>query len=242
MRYSESDLEKVVNQLREDLLSRSSEKGKITGQYYFKEEIKTYGIRNPEVHKLSKQYYYEIKGIEKVEIFNLCDMLWQSGYIEEAIIACDWTFAIRKKYEKSDFKIFEKWIKNNINNWASCDTFCNHTIGEFVMQYPEFLKELIAFADSKNRWVKRAAAVSLIVPLRKGLYIDTAIEIANKLLLDTDNMVQKGYGWMLKVAFAKNPEIIYNYVNQYKAVMPRTALRYSIEKMPPEMKAELMQK
>jgi len=235
-------LQEVIDLLREDLVLNSNEKARLAGQHYFKEEIKSYGVKNPIVHKLSKSYFNEIKSLGKTEIFKLCDILWQSGYIEESIVACDWTYSLRKQFVKSDFEIFRKWIYNNVNNWASCDTFCNHTVGDFVMKYPEFLNELLTFTESKNRWVKRAAAVSLIVPMRKGLFIETALEIADRLLLDPDDMVQKGYGWMLKVAFSKHPEEIYNYVLKNKFVMPRTALRYAIEKMPSDLKVELMSK
>lgn len=67
-------------------------------------------------------------------------------------------------------------------------------------------------------------------------------EIADILLLDRDDMVQKGYGWMLKAASESHQTEVFNYVLSKKAVMPRTALRYAIEKMPKELKAEAMKK
>lgn len=233
-------MQEVINLIREDLVLNSNEKARLASQHFFKEEIKLYGVTNPIVHKLSKTYLKEIKSLDKTEIYNLCDILWQSGYLEESIVACDWVYALRKEFAHSDFEIFKKWIYNNVNNWASCDTFCNHTIGDFVMKYPDFLNELLTFTQSENRWVKRAAAVSLIIPMRKGIFLNTALEIADRLLLDNDDMVQKAYGWMLKVAFSKHPEDIYNYVFKNKSVMPRTALRYAIEKMPITLKTVLM--
>ena len=67
-------------------------------------------------------------------------------------------------------------------------------------------------------------------------------EIADILLLDSDDMVQKGYGWMLKVASKEHLDEIFRFVTDHKAEMPRTALRYAIEKMPAEMKAKAMKK
>ncbi|MDD4614505.1 MAG: DNA alkylation repair protein, partial [Caldisericia bacterium] len=61
-------------------------------------------------------------------------------------------------------------------------------------------------------------------------------------LLDTDDMVQKGYGWLLKVASQTHETEVFEYVIKYKSTMPRTALRYAIEKMPPERKQEAMRK
>ena len=168
--------------------------------------------------------------------------LWQTGYIEETFIACNWSYNLHKSFEPKDFEIFERWIKKYINNWASCDTFCNHTVGEFIEMYPEYLSKLKEFAKSENRWVRRAAAVSLIVPAKKGKFLKDILEIADVMLLDKEDMVQKGYGWMLKVASHKHQQVVFDYVVSKKAVMPRTALRYAIEKMPAEMKTIAMRR
>jgi 3-methyladenine DNA glycosylase AlkD len=162
--------------------------------------------------------------------------------MEESFVACVWSEKLGKQFEPADFEILERWIKNYVSNWASCDTLCNHTVGDFMMMYPEFLAKLKELAHSENRWVKRAAAVSLIVPARKGLFLNDILEIADILLMDGDDMVQKGYGWMLKAASQAQQQAVYEYVMSKKAVMPRTALRYAIEKMPGELKKQAMQK
>ena len=90
--------------------------------------------------------------------------------------------------------------------------------------------------------MRRAAAVSLIIPARNGKFLKDILEIADILLLDKDDMVQKGYGWMLKAASQAHQQEIFNYVVEKKAVMPRTALRYAIEKMPKELKTKAMAK
>jgi 3-methyladenine DNA glycosylase AlkD len=169
-------------------------------------------------------------------------MLWQSGYIEESLIACNWSYYIHKKYEPADFEIFEKWISRYVSNWATCDTLCNHTIGVFVEMYPDFLTKLKEFTKSDNRWMRRASAVSLIIPARKGKFLNDIKEVADLLLSDKDDLVQKGYGWMLKAASESHQKEIFDYVILNKAIMPRTALRYAIEKMPEEMKRIAMEK
>ena len=129
-----------------------------------------------------------------------------------------------------------------MNNWATCDTFCNRNMGDLILKYPDFLSELKKFTKSDNRWMKRAAAVSLIVPARKGLFLSDMFEIALILLEDPDDMVQKGYGWMLKVASQTHQNEVFEFVMQHKQRMPRTALRYAIEKMPEDLKKQAMSK
>ena len=235
-------MKEIVARLEKELEKMSDAKLQQTSQRFFKESIKTYGTKTGDVVKLGKAYFKEIKDLKKEEAFELCESLWQSGYLEETFIACEWSYNMRKQFEEKDIQIFERWIDRYVTNWASCDTFCNHTVGEFVMMYPKHIATLKKWMKSNNRWMKRASAVSLIIPARKGMFLNDIFEIADTLLLDSDDMVQKGYGWMLKVASQSHEKEVFDYVMNHKSNMPRTALRYAIEKMPKELKAQAMAK
>ena len=248
----------ILAELRQMLLDSVDKKFQATGDRVFKEEIKMYGVKVPVAGRIGKDVFQKIKKLPKQEIFELCEELWQSGWIEEGHIACNWSYALHKQYEPADFKTFERWVRTYITNWATCDSLCNHTVGTFVEMYPEYVGELKKWTHSDNRWMKRAAAVTLIIPAREGLFLGDILEIADTLLLDSDDLVRKGYGWMLKAASLSEPtaaanrldqetrkkhlEAVFDFVMKRRAVMPRTALRYAIEKMPPELKAEAMMK
>lgn len=232
----------IIEKTRQELRKNIDEHTKETGQRFFKEKIKLYGVKTAVVNKIGKECFKDIKGKSKNEIFNYCEELWQSGYMEESFIACNWSYNIRKEYEPGDFAVFEKWVNNYVGNWASCDTLCNHTVGAFIEMYPEYLSVLKEWAKSQNRWMRRAAAVSLIIPAKQGRFLEGVFEIAGILLLDREDLVQKGYGWLLKEASRKNQKEVFNYVMKNKKIMPRTALRYAIELMPKELKVEAMAK
>lgn len=229
---------KIRNQLEESIDVKTKE----NSQRFFKEKIEFYGVKAPIVNKISKELFKNIEAFDKAEIFGLNEILWQSGILEESFIACNWTYSLRKSFQPNDFEIFKNWIDLYINNWASCDKFCNHSVGVFIQMYPDYLIELKKFTKSKNRWMRRASAVSLIIPARKGLFLDTIFEIADNLLLDKDDLVQKGYGWMLKAASESHQQEVFDYVMKKKSIMPRTSLRYAIEKMPKEMRKQAMDK
>ncbi len=161
---------------------------------------------------------------------------------EEAFVVAFWLPNYIDNLEPGDLVTFKAWIERYINNWAKCDGFCNHTIGDLIQKYPEAIGEVKGWAKSDNRWLKRAAAVSLIVPAKKGCFLQDAFEICNVLLTDGDDMVQKGYGWLLKEESRLHQKEVYIYIIKNKAVMPRTALRYAIELMPKELKVEAMKK
>lgn len=232
----------ILEQVRLELKNSVDEKTLDTAQHFFKEQITAYGVKVPVVNKISSSFLSEIRSKSKQEVFDLCEELWRSGMLEESFIACSWSYAICKKFEPSDFEVFERWVQNYVDNWASCDTLCNHTVGEFIEMYPQFLSKLKEWATSENRWMRRAAAVTLIIPARKGLFLNDIFEIAELLLADKDDLVQKGYGWMLKAASQAYQTEVLDFVIKYKTTMPRTALRYAIEKMPQEMKAQAMKR
>jgi 3-methyladenine DNA glycosylase AlkD len=232
----------IVENVRSELIRNADEKAKASGERFFKENVRLYGIRSADVIRIGKDYFKFLKDKSKPEIFSLCEEFWQSGIVEESFIACNWSYYVHKNYEPSDFDVFSRWVNSYLSNWASCDTLCNHSVGTLVEMYPGLLSGLKSWAESKNRWVKRASAVSLIVPARKGKFLEDIFEIADILLTDNDDMVQKGYGWMLKAASQAHQEKVFNYVMTKKAFMPRTSLRYAIEKMPHELKTKAMAK
>lgn len=235
-------MDPVIARIRQELTAQADPEIQRTSQRFFKEEIRCYGMKTATGIAIAKKYWKEIKNRPKPEIFALCEELYTSGYMEESFIVSEWAHALSGRYEKEDLRVFRHWIDTYITNWASCDGFCNHTMGDFIVQYPEYIDELKRWTQSENRWMRRAAAVSLIVPAKHGKFLEECIEIADLLLTDGDDMVQKGYGWLLKEASRKHTDEIFAYVMKNKRVMPRTALRYAIELMPKDLKAAAMKK
>ncbi len=235
-------MDPMIEELRKELTAHADEEVRRSGQRFFKEPVNLYGMKTAVGTKIAKEFFKRLKGRTKEEIFSLCEELWKSGMMEESFVACNWSFALRKEFAEEDFALFERWIQCYVGNWASCDTLCNHTVGAFIETFPQYVDRLKEWTASENRWVRRASAVSLIIPARNGLFLDDVFEIAERLLLDADDLVQKGYGWLLKATCAKHEDAVFSYILSRKDVMPRTALRYAIEKMPPERKKEAMKR
>ena len=232
----------IVSQVRKALKANVDEKTKQGSNRFFKEEVKAYGVTVPAVRKIANKTFEQIKNLAKEEVFGLCEELLKSHYMEEAFVAYIWSDSLKDRLEEKDFEVLERWLNCYVSNWAECDTLCNHTIGSFLEKYPKYIENLKNWAKSENRWARRGSAVSLVLPARKGMFLGDIFEIADILLLDDDDLVQKGYGWMLKETSKKHQKQVFDYIMKNKATMPRTALRYAIEKMPPELRKEAMKK
>lgn len=235
----------IIARIRKDLIENMDENTKNSCSRFFKEEVKCYGVKTSTVGKIAKDYFRELKQAgqaEKLNIFILCEELLQSDYCEEAYIAFEWAYEVRAEYTEADFSVFEHWVKSYVNNWAKCDTLCNHTVGSFIEKFPSYIENLKLWTQSDNRWLRRASAVTLVLPARKGLFLPEIFEISDLLLTDKDDLVQKGYGWMLKEASKPHQQEVFDYVMKNKKEMPRTSLRYAIEKFPADLRAEAMKK
>ena len=235
-------MDEIVERIRAELRDSADDATRRSAQRFFKEQVKVYGIKTATVGKIAGRYWKQVKDLEKKKIFDLCEELLRTDYCEDAFVVSDWVARLAASFKPGDLAIFRGWIERYINNWAKCDSFCNHAVGDFAQMYPESLPEIVSWTGSDNRWMRRAAAVSLIVPAKRGKFLPEVFEIADRLLTDDDDIVQKGYGWLLKEASRLHQKEVFAYVIRNKNVMPRTALRYAIELMPAELKAEAMKR
>jgi 3-methyladenine DNA glycosylase AlkD len=232
----------IVREIREELLASVDQKTKETAHRFFKESVTFYGVKTGTVTGIAKRTWKTVKAYDKDTIYGLCEELYRSGILEEAFIVTEWGHHFKEFNEKQDIDRYIGWIHSYITNWATCDGLCNHAFGDLIMKFPELVDEMLTLAKSENRWVKRAAAVSLVLPVRKGGFLRETFEICDILLLDPDDLVRKGYGWLLKEASRLHQEEVFDYVIRNKRSMPRTALRYAIELMPEDMRKNAMQK
>ncbi len=233
---------KLIETLTETFRQYDRPENKTDYQRWFKEELKNpVSFKGPIIKKVAQEVFKQAKNLSKEDLFDSCEMIYDSDRPGESGVASIWISRIKKQFARSDFKRFESWLEKYVDNWGRCDTFSAGFFGELILMYPELAVKTQKWAKSKNRWFRRASAVILIPSLKNNKQLDKAFQVADILLLDRDDMVQKGYGWMLKVAADKHRDEVYRYVLEHKAEMPRTALRYAIEKMPDELRKKAME-
>lgn len=200
------------------------------------------GVRTPQIHKIAGIHYKPLKTMRIEERLAFCESLLKTGVYEHKIIAFRWAYLSRKDFNRGHLAVFETWLEAYVDDWIDCDDLCIHVIGEYLLRYPEKASEVISWTKSNNLWVRRGAAVSLVLPVRKGNHLELAFRVADQLLNDQEDLVLKSYGWLLKVASKHYPEDVFHYVMDKREKMPRVALRYAIEKLPKEMQQQAMEK
>lgn len=240
-------MNKIVLDLRRQLKKGQNKKGQKIAQTFFKEKISCYGISTPQVRQLAKSYQKDIEQLSKKEVFQIADEFFKASHNEEATIAIQFLGYKKAEFIKNDFKIFKNWLSKNINNWGKTDDFCLHLIWPMIDRYPDLMPELKSWAVSKNPWLRRASAVGFITTDKNGFYatshnLQHVFAVAKSLMADKEDLVQKGYGWMLKAASVHHQAEVFKFVMKNKKHMTRTALRYAIEHFPEKLRRSAMAK
>ncbi|MEK6982063.1 MAG: DNA alkylation repair protein [Candidatus Micrarchaeota archaeon] len=233
----------MIEQTLADIKSlENPEKAKVL-QGFFKTKKGEYaegdiflGITVPQSRVIAKKYN-ELK-IEQIQT------LLSSKIHEHRLIAL---FILIEKYKKAKTnegqrkQIADFYLTNtkNINNWDLVDTSAHYVLGNYTFDKDK--KIIYELAKSTNIWERRIAIISTLYFIRQNKFEDT-IKIAEILLNDKHDLIQKAVGWMLREVGKKNQGLEEEFLNKYSKKMPRTMLRYAIEKFSDDKKAFYMRK
>lgn len=133
--------------------------------------------------------------------------------------------------KKIIYNFYIRQIKEGaVNNWDLIDV-PGSTIGEYLLDTDNPLDTLIKFAKSKNLWIRRSAVIFTFPFIRIG-DVKPTLKICELLIDDDHDLIHKATGWALREAGKRNISALRGFLNEYSEVMPRTMLRYAIEKLP----------
>lgn len=216
----EKELEKLKNPKKAEILSRFFKTGK--GEYG--EGDIFLGVTVPKQRQVAKKYAdLNLEELQK---------LLSSKIHEHRLTAL---LILVSRYGKADEglkkTIFNFYLKNakNINNWDLVDLSAPKIIGDFLLNRDKLI--LYKLAKSKNLWEKRIAILATYALIKNNQFNDT-LKISQILLKDSHDLIHKALGWMLREVGKRNQEIEEQFLKKHYQNMPRTMLRYAIEKFP----------
>ncbi len=225
--------------LKKELHSVANPKRALGSSKYFKTGPGEYGegdifigIKVPDQRRICKNY-------TNLSLKDLSSLLHSP---EHEFRTCA-LFILVEKFQKTKSKqIFDFYLKNTkrINNWDLVDISAHHIVGEYLDQNKDKMKILTKLAKSKSLWERRISMIATFAYMNKGRSKE-AVEIAEILINDSHDLIQKAVGWMLREMSKKVSEKeLFRFLNKQAKTMPRTALRYAIERLSPEKKAHYM--
>ncbi|MBL8174403.1 MAG: DNA alkylation repair protein [Bryobacterales bacterium] len=226
-----SNVEEMAARIDARLRALGSPRGIAAARRFFKEEVDPYGVSAPQIRELAREIYREAKAWPAAHRNKLCTALWRNGKLESGAFVAYFYARFAKQCGHCEFKLFETWIDKYVSNWAHTDSVCTLLTEASIRNEPALALQLPAWTASKNRWKRRAAAVSLVKAGRRGEHLETILHVAGLMIEDKDEMVQKGVGWLLKETHQTHPSAVVEFLHTQKARAPRLLLRYAAEKM-----------
>lgn len=218
-------------------------------QRYFPHPILALGVSNAAVVDLAKEFLaprVDLSPAMRLAIANR--MIASAQHHEEVLLG----FALLHKTAKRNLgpELLDHclmWLEGSVTNWAQCDDLCLKLLYPFFCGHLELLPVTRNWVESDSPWARRAANVALVKFVRRQvgrvlyeLPLSHVFGNCDRLLHDEDDYVQKGCGWLLKVAAAEHPEEVAAFLRERHAEMKRDTFRYAIEKMAPEQRQALL--
>lgn len=195
-----------------------------SGEGEYGEGDKFIGVRMGQVFALAKEFIeMPLKEIEKLLDSPIHEARAGALSIMGQQARSKKTSPERKK------ELFDLYLRRHdrVNNWDLVDLGALYVVGIYLIDKPRDI--LYKLARSKNIWERRTAIVATGQLIRQG-DVDDTFKIAELLLKDDQDLIHKAMGWMLRSAGGSDPKKLLAFLDKYAATMPRTALRYSIEK------------
>ena len=203
-----------------------------TGQGEYGEGDRFLGIRVPVTRKYAKKFRDAPMTVVK--------KLLKSKFHEERLLAVILLVGRFKSGNDSERrKIYELYLKNSkyINNWDIVDSSAHFIVGPYLQERSH--AKLFELAGSDNLWERRIAIMSTFHFIRLGEF-DTALKLSERLLNDNEDLIHKAVGWMLREIGNRDRATEEKFLKAHYRTMPRTMLRYAIEKFPEKRRQQYL--
>lgn len=211
---------------------------------YFKaqEDVQFYGLAVPEARQIERDFFATVKSVwTYADALSFCDLLIREKHLEAKMIGIEVLARFKRDFTPDLLKTIKLWLlENHSANWATTDGLCSVVVAPLVKKHPELIKQFRLWTRDKNLWVRRVSAVALTGFARRGQYLDDTYEIAEALLGYPEDLIHKATGWLLRDAGRTDEQRLEKFLLQHGPRIPRTALRYAIEKFPLAKRQQLL--
>ncbi len=211
-------------------------------QQYFKHEIVALGITAPALRAFVQARTAGLRGHWRASrAIELCDRLFREPELEIRGAGILFLAGFRRELTPALLPVAKRWCRQRLDNWALVDSFCGSVLSPLFDRHPEVEHTLAVWSRAKSLWVRRAALVTLVPFARRGQRLDLVYRLAREHLADPEDLLHKALGWVLREAGKRDPPRLRRFLLRHGPAIPRTTLRYAIERFAPAERAELLQ-
>jgi 3-methyladenine DNA glycosylase AlkD len=209
-------------------------------QWFFKDEIKSHGWYTADLRRSMVRFRKELKKERGLDfLVEVADRLFSGEVLEEKIAAVFLLEKLDGEFSDREFSLFESWL-DRIGSWSDHDGLVHYLISPMVAAKPARAKIVFRWAKSPSRWKRRAACVALIRGARAKMLFPEITKLSDFLLVDKDDMVQKGLGWLLRETAKYDAKRTVPYLMRIRGRAPRLVLRTACETLPATVRKKIL--
>jgi len=210
-------------------------------QRYFKEPVACYGVEYARFKEWLKAFLAERKGQWTIrEAVDFCDTMLEDPHMEARGMGFQVVGAFMDGAGPEHLGTAQRWLAEYCGNWGLVDNLAPTVLTPLIRQNPELASQVVQWTASSNLWVRRGAAVTFVKLVDDEGFRDAAYDIATRLLDDKEDLIHKAVGWLLREAGKRDRDRLEAYLLAQGKRLPRTTLRYAIEKFPKDDRKRLM--
>ena len=236
----------LASRARAALREAADARVKARQRAFFKpwEKVSIYGVATPGVRSIERDLYHLVRREWRyAEAVVFCDLLMRDRYIESKSLGLTLLARYRREYPEVLMRDAKGWLAGNLcDNWAVTDQLSTQILSGLIDKFPKLANSVESWNRSPNLWLRRASAVSFVKPAGKGRYLDHAYRVVTVLLPDSHDLIQKACGWLLREAGKSDWARLERYLLAHGSAIPRTTVRYAIERFPPSERQLILQK
>lgn len=240
----EPAVERAVREVRAALRRRASPRRAAGMRAYFKrdETVAFYGVTLPAARALAREVWLRQRDAWSVaEAIRFCDILMRDAEFEAKCVGVMALERWHREFPRSLLGTVRRWLAGgHAASWAAVDLVAPSLLTPLLRRYPAQVATVRAWTGARSLWVRRAAAVMFVPFARKGEHLAVAYAVAQRLFGDPHDLIHKSVGWLLREAGKTDPQRLARFLRRHGPRIPRTTLRYAIERFPPAHRARLL--
>ncbi|HXI30247.1 MAG TPA: DNA alkylation repair protein [Vicinamibacterales bacterium] len=240
-----SDVARAVRDAKRALARMARPTGDFDASRYFRGagDLGFYNVGTAAMRALARAIHDAHRDAWSIdEAMAFADALIVDRHLEVKSLGIEVVARYRRDFAPRLLPAWKRWLSGNHSaNWATTDAICGALIGPLIVSRPALDARLRAWSRDRNMWVRRASIVGLIPRARRGESLDLVYEIAGRLHADREDLIQKAVGWALREAGKPDPARLERYLRANGPSIPRTTVRYAIERFSDARRRELME-
>ena len=211
-------------------------------QRYFKEPVNYYGVEYGPYKEWKAAFLSRLEPHWTLkDAVRFCELVQEDDHMESRGFGFQMVGAFVAEAGPDLLPVVKRWLADFCGNWGLVDNLAPTVLTPLLRKHPELVAEVKAWTSSESQWVRRGAAVAFVELAGEAPFTDVPYEIATALQSDSEDLTRKAVGWLLREAGKADRDRLEAYLLDQGPAVPRTTLRYAIEKFPKEDRKRIME-